>query len=1061
MWVVSLALRRPLSVAVMALLMLVLGVLSFTRMNADIFPAIDLPVVVVVWSYPGLSAVDMERRVVIIDERASGSVVNDIEHMESESLAGAGVIRFYFHAGTTTATAIAQLNALSETLLLAFPPGIQAPNIVDYNAANVPVAQLNLSSDTLSEQAIFDYGLQFIRVRLYSIEGISVPSPFGGRNPAVMVNLNPGQMYANGLSAQDVGNALTASNIIIPAGSAKIGNREYRVELNGSPSDVTNFNRLPVKVVNGAPVFLGEVAPVAYTHMVQTNVVRIDGKRAMYLPIYKHAAASTLTVINKVREMIPLIREIAPKGMRVNLGFDQSVFVRGALWGVVIEAIIAACLVALMILIFLGSPRSMLIVILSIPLSILTAIIALELSGQSINIMTLGGLALAVGMLVDDATVAIENIHRHHAMHKPLLVAILDGSSEIATPALIGTLAICIVFFPVVLLYGVARFLFTPLALAVVYSMLTSYLLSRTLVPAMARHLMPETHVAEWGGGLWARFAGGFEGGFERFREAYRTSLGKFVTRRSFGLACVAMLVGSSVFLMPVVGQDFFPRVDAGMMKLHLRTPTGTRVEQTELIVDRVESAIRRIIPENELDQISDNIGLPPFAYVLAFYQTDSIGSQDADLLISVKPGHRPTVQYQQKIRKMVAQDFPDVQVYFQAADIVSQVLNFGLSAPIDAQVSGVKINEIYAVAQRLEQSMRTIPGLTDVRIPQLLDYPTIRVNVDRVKALQMGIDQRAIASDLLTSLATNTLLAPSWWLDPRNGVSYSVLEQVPQHLIDSVQALSNTPLSSASMDHSISTPQLLSNVASIRQEVEPAVVNHYDVQRVIDVDSGVEGRDLGSAAAAVQRAIGRLGTLPLGMRITVRGQSQAMNESFSSLELGLILAVVLVYLLMVANFQSWMEPLVIMVAVPGVLAGVLWMLALTATSINVESLMGTIMAVGVGVANGNLVIIFANELREQGYSPAAAAIEAARTRLRPVLMTALAMILGMLPMALALGEGGEQNAPLGRAVIGGLLVATLMTLYVVPAVYSTLARNVKGKHERDTEIEAVTSPGA
>jgi multidrug efflux pump subunit AcrB len=1061
MWIVSLALRRPLSVAVLALLMLVLGVLSFSRMNADIFPAIDLPVVVVVWSYPGLSAVDMERRVVIIDERASGSVVNDIEHMESESLAGAGVIRFYFHPGTTTATAIAQLNALSETLLLAFPPGMQAPNIVDYNAANVPVAQLNLSSDTLSEQAIFDYGLQFIRVRLYSIEGISVPSPFGGRNPAVMVNLNPSQMYANGLSAQDVGNALTSSNIIIPAGSAKIGNREYRVELNGSPSNVTNFNRLPVKVVNGTPVFLGEVAPVAYTHMVQTNIVRIDGKRAMYLPIYKHAAASTLTVINKVRQMIPLIQQIAPKGMRVKLGFDQSVFVRAALWGVVREATIAASLVALMILVFLGSPRSMLIVILSIPLSILTAIIALKLSGQTINIMTLGGLALAVGMLVDDATVAVENIHRHHAMHKPLLVAILDGSSEIATPALIGTLAICIVFFPVVLLYGVARFLFTPLALAVVYSMLTSYLLSRTLVPAMARYLMPETHEALTGRGLWARFAGGFERGFERCREGYRASLGKFITRRGFGLACVAVLVGSSVVLVPVVGQDFFPRVDAGMMSLHLRAPTGTRVEQTELIVDQVERAIRRIIPRNELDQISDNIGLPPFAYVLAFYQTDSIGPQDADMLIALKPKHQPTVGYQQKIREMVAHDFPDVHVYFQAADIVSQVLNFGLSAPIDAQVSGLKIDEIYDVARRLEQSMRTIPGLTDVRIPQLLDYPTIRVNVDRIKALQMGIDQRSIASDLLTSLATNTLLAPNWWLDPKNGVSYSVLEQVPQHLIDSVQALNNTPLSPASMDSTSGTPQLLSNVAAIGQGVEPAVVNHYDVQRVIDVDSGVEGRDLGSAAAAVERAISRLGTLPLGMRITVRGQSQAMNESFASLELGLILAVILVYLLMVANFQSWTEPLVIMMAVPGVLAGVLWMLALTGTSINVESLMGTIMAVGVGVANGNLVIIFANELREQGYSASTAAIEAARTRLRPVLMTALAMILGMLPMALALGEGGEQNAPLGRAVIGGLLVATLMTLYVVPAVYSTLAGNVKGKHERDAEIEAVTSPGA
>jgi multidrug efflux pump subunit AcrB len=665
-------------------------------------------------------------------------------------------------------------------------------------------------------------------------------------------------------------------------------------------------------------------------------------------------------------------------------------------------------------------------------------------------------------MLVDDATVAVENIHRHHAMHKPLLVAILDGSSEIATPAVIGTLAICIVFFPVVLLYGVARFLFTPLALAVVYSMLTSYLLSRTLVPAMARHLMPETHEAPLREGWWARFAGGFEAAFEHFREAYRASLGKFVARRGFGLLCVAILVGSSLFLAPVVGQDFFPRVDTGMMKLHLRAPTGTRVEQTELTVDQVERAIRRIIPRSELDQISDNIGLPPFAYVLAFYQTDSVGPQDADVLISLKPEHRPTAQYQQQIREMVARDFPGVQVYFQAADIVSQVLNFGLSAPIDAQISGVKIDQNYSIARRLEQSMLAIPGLTDVRIPQLLDYPTIRVNVDRVKALQLGIDQRAIASDLLTSLATNTLLAPNWWLDPVSGVSYSVLEQVPQHMIDSVQALARTPLSATSMDHKAKdSPQLLSNVATIRQEVEPAVVNHYDVQRVVDVDAGVEGHDLGSASAAVQRAIDQLGQLPLGMRVTIRGQSQAMHDSFASLELGIILAIILVYLLMVANFQSWIEPLLIMMAVPGALAGVLWMLSLTGTSINVESLMGAIMAVGVGVANGNLVVIFANELREQGYPPGAAAIEAARTRLRPVLMTALAMILGMLPMALALGEGGEQNAPLGRAVIGGLIAATLMTLFVVPALYSILARNLKGKHERDAEIEAVTSPGA
>ena len=1061
MWIVSFALRRPLSVSVMALLMLVLGALAFTRMNADIFPAIDMPVVIVVWGYPGLSAIDMERRVVIISERAMSTTVNDIEHMESESIAGAGIVRVYFHPGTTTAAGIAQISAMSQSLLGIFPPGIVAPNVVDYNAANVPVAQLNVFSDTLSEQQLFDYGLNFIRVRLFSIEGLSAPSPFGGRTRSIMVNLNPTQMYANGLSAQDVALALANTNTIIPAGSVKVGNREYRVELNGSPDQVAKFNHLPIKMINGTPIFLGDVAPVTDTHQVQTNVVRVDGNRATYIPIFKHAAASTLSVIDNVKAIIPLILETAPKGLKVKLAFDQSVFVRGALWGVVREAVIAAGLVALMILIFLGSARSMLIVILSIPLSILTAIVGLKLSGQTINIMTLGGLALAVGMLVDDATVAIENIHRHHAMHKPLLVAILDGSAEIATPAFIGTLAICIVFFPVVLLYGVARFLFTPLALAVVYSMLTSYLLSRTLVPAMARYLMPATHVETVGNGLWGRFVSGFDRRFERFRDGYREILGGFIAWRAFGLTCVAILIGSSFFLGPVVGQDFFPTVDAGMLKMHLRAPSGTRVEETERIVDDLERAVKRVIPATELDSISDNIGLPAFAYVLAYYQTDSVGPQDADILISLKPGGHSTAAYRERIRRLVHDQFPGVQVYFQAADIVSQVLNFGLSAPIDAQISGQSLQASYQIALRLQREMNRIPGLKDIRIAQLLDYPTIRVDVDRVKALELGIDQRAVASDLLIALATNTLIQPTYWLDLKNGVNYSVLEQVPQHLYDSVQALGNTPLTPSAARSAAGTHQLLANVATLRQDIEPALVNHYNVQRVIDVDSGVEGRDLGSASAAVQRAIDSLGELPRGTRITIRGQSDAMHESFASLRLGIVLAIILVYLLMVANFQSWMEPLVIMLAVPGALAGVLWMLALTGTTINVESLMGAVMAVGVGVANGNLVVIFANELREQGYTPTAAAIEAARTRLRPVLMTALAMVLGMLPMALALGEGGEQNAPLGRAVIGGLLVATLMTLFVVPAVYSTFSGHFKGKHQRDAELEAVTLPSA
>jgi multidrug efflux pump subunit AcrB len=1059
MWIIRLALRRPLSVAVMALLMLVLGVLTFTRMNVDIFPAIDLPVVIQVWNYPGLSASDMERQVTFYSDRITAGLVNDIEHMESESIAGASVIKIYFHPRATVASGIAQMAALSQSILSFFPPGMTAPNIVDYNAANVPVAQVNIFSGTLSEQELFDYGLNSIRQRLYTIDGISVPAPFGGRGRAVMVNLNPAKMYANSVSADDIGNALNNSNVIIPAGSIKIGNREYRVELNGSPLQVANFNRLPLKVINGAPIFLGEVAPATDTHTVQTNIVRIDGKRATYLPIFKHAAASTLSVIDQVRQTIPLILETVPKGLKLHLAFDQSIFVRAALWGVVREAAIAAGLVALMVLLFLGSGRSMLIVTLSIPLSILTAAIGLKLSGQTINIMTLGGLALAVGMLVDDATVAIENIHRHHAMRKPLLLAIFDGSAEIASPAFVGTLAICIVFFPVVLLYGVARFLFTPLALAVVYAMLTSYLLSRTLVPAMSRYLMPTSHEERAGSGHWARFARGFDRAFEQFRESYRNMLGKFIARRAFGLTCVAILVLSSLFLLPAVGEDFFPVVDAGMMKMHVRAASGMRVEQTERVVDEIEGAVREIIPARELDQISDNIGLPPFAYVLAFYQTDSVGPQDADVLISLRPEHHPTAGYIQAIRQMIADRFPGVHVYFQAADIVSQVLNFGLSAPIDAQISGANLDLDYQVGRRLEAAMRVIPGLTDVRVAQLFDYPTIQVDVDRLKAMQLGLDQRRVATNLLTSLSSNVTLQPNFWLDPKNGVKYNVVEQVPQHMLDSMQALGNTPLTALSSDHT--APQLLTNVATISQTVEAAVVNHYDIQRVIDVNCGVEGRDLGSASAAVQRAITALGHLPPGMRINIRGQSQAMHESFSALELGIVLAIILVYLLMVANFQSWLEPLMIMMAVPGALAGVLWMLALTGTTINVESLMGAIMAVGIGVANGNLVIIFANELREQGYTPVAAAIEAARTRLRPVIMTALAMVLGMLPMALALGEGGEQNAPLGRAVIGGLVVATLMTLFVVPAVYSAFGRNVKGLHERDAEIEAVTSPGA
>ena len=1059
MWIVRLALRRPLSVAVMALLMLVLGALSFARMNVDIFPAIDLPVVLVVWNYPGLSATDMERRVVLISERAFSTTVNGIEHLESSSFSGIGMLKVYFHPGATVAGAIAQMSTVSQTVLRFMPPGIQAPNIIDFNAANVPVAQLDVASETLPEQELFDYGLNFIRVKLFTIEGLSSPAPLGGMGRAVMVNLHPDELYANGFSPQDIGNALATTNVIIPAGTAKIGDREYSVELNGSPLRVGDFNQLPLKVVEGTPVLLGNVAPVTDTHQVQTNVVRVNGKRATFLLVVKHAAASTLAVVDRVKALIPDILATAPKGLQLALDFDQSKFVRAALRDVVQEAATAAVLVALMVLVFLGSPRSMLIVIISIPLSILTAFIALELSGQTINTMTLGGLALAVGMLVDDATVEIENIHRNHAMHKPLLVAILDGAAQIAMPTFVGTLAICIVFFPVVLLSGVAKFLFTPLALAVVYAMLTSYLLSRTLVTTMAKYLLPATHREPGGRGLWGRFTGAFERGFERLRAAYRAALGAFIARRALALGGAFLLAAPALVLVLVVGQDFFPTVDAGMMKLHVRAPTGTRIEKTERIVDDVERTIRELVPAEELASISDNIGLP-ISYNLAFYQTDSIGPHDADVLVQLQPEHHATAMYEDAIRRELHRKFPDVDVYFQAADIISQVLNFGLPAAIDAQISGYDLDANYQLGVRLKAAMERIPGLTDLRIAEPLDYPTLKVDVDRAKALQLGISQAAVASSLLTSLSTSFLLQPNQWLDPQNGVNYSVLLQTPQHLVDSVAALAQTPLSGGQVDGA-NTPQLLGNVATITQGIEPAVINHYSVQRVIDVNAGVAGRDLGSASAAVERAVKDLGELPPGVKITIRGQSQAMRDSFTSLGEALVLAVILVYLLMVANFQSWLEPFIILLAVPGALAGVLWMLVLTGTTINVESLMGAIMAVGVAVANGNLLITFANELRVDGYTPVAAAVEAARIRLRPILMTALAMILGMLPMALGLGAGADQNGPLGRAVIGGLIGATLTTLFVVPAVYSLFSGHVIGKHHRDAEIAKITASAA
>src|ERR1700675_820915 len=769
MWIVRLALRRPLSVAVMALLMLVLGVLSFGLMNVDIFPSIDLPVVLVVWNYPGLSAFDVERRMVFISERAYSTTVNGIEHIESESINGIGILKVYFYPGTDIGGSIAQMNAVSESILSNLPRGIQPPQIISYHASNVPVARRNVYSDTLSTNKLIDYGLNFIRIQLFTIPGFSSPAPLGGVSRAVMANLDPTALYANGISAFDVGNALAATNVVIPSGTAKMGNYEYNVDLNMSVPRVSDFNKLPIKYLNGAPVFLGDVAPVTDSHQPETNVVRFNGQQATYLMVVKHADASTLTVVDAVKKKLPDIRATAPKGLNVMLTFDQSQFVRAALRDVVQEAVTAAILVAIMVLLFLGSPRSMIIVITSIPLSILTAIVGLKLAGQTINTMTLGGISLAVGMLVDDATVEVENIHRNLVMGKPLLVAILDGASQIATPTLVGTLSICIVFFPVVLLTGVERFLFTPLALAVVFAMLTSYLLSRTLVPAMAAHLLPERHQEVHGNNPWQRFLRGFEAGFERIRKHYVSGVTTFIAHRALSLTCAGLMIVGTIPLLYVAGEDFFPTVDAGLMKFHVRAPSGTRIERTTVIVDDIERSIRQIIPADELQQISDDIDLPQ-PYAIAFFPSDNIGPQDGEILIQLKPDHHPTAVYQQRIREMMSTKFPNIEGYFMAADIVNQVLNFGLPAAIDAQINGNDLHSDYKIAARLAAKMALIPGVTDMRIAEPLDYPSFKIKVDRSKALELGVTEQQVASGLLSSLSGNTLISPNYWLDPVNG---------------------------------------------------------------------------------------------------------------------------------------------------------------------------------------------------------------------------------------------------------------------------------------------------
>jgi multidrug efflux pump subunit AcrB len=1089
MWIVKLALRRPYTFVVMALLIAILGGAAIVTMPVDIFPYIDIPVVTVVWNYTGISPEEMEKRIVTIFERALTTTVNDVEHIESQSYSGVSVTHIYFQPIARIDTALAQVSALVETMLRGLPPNIFPPNILKYDASSVPIIQLGLESKTLSEQELFDLGSNFIRTQLSTIQGVSIPLPYGGKYREVMVDLNPDALWAKKLSPSDVSNALSSQNLILPAGDVKIGDIDYQVKLNSSPRTLAEMNNLPIKVVNGAMVYIKDVAQVRDGYQVQSNIVRTNGTRGALMTIIRNGKASTLSIVNAVKAEMPKVLAGLTPELQVRELFDQSVFVRASIEGVVREAVIAAFLTGMMIMLFLGSWRSTLIVCISIPLSILTSLIILSLLGETINVMTLGGLALAVGILVDDATVEIENTHRNMAMRKPLVRAVLDGAQQIAAPAFVSTLSICIVFVPVLLLTGAAKYLFTPLAMAVVFAMLASYLLSRTLIPTMVHHML-KPEVKLYAQGAHGETAGGtgviwrvhylFNRRFEMLRRSYVSLLDWTLDHRVPVLAGFAIFSIGSLALAPLVGSDFFPAVDSGQMRLHARPAAGTRVEQSEVIFAAIEREIRQVIPPREIDTIIDNIGLPNSSFNLAFGDSSTIGAGDGDILISLKNGdHGPTAEYTDRLRKRLHQKFPEILFFFESANITNQILNFGLPSPIDVQIVGRAAAANYALAQTLAERISHIPGAADVHVHQVVDYPELRLNVDRNKASQVGLTQQDVANSLLISLSSSGQVAPAYWLNWQTGVSYHMAVQTPQYRMNSLAALMRTPIgapggrvigntadsmagSANPADSSVGAapsqsslaygnpsanadnPQLLSNLAGVERGVAPEIINHYNVQPVFDVYANVDRRDLGSVGSAVEKIMNEYSKkLPKGTSLELKGQMETMRTSFYRLGWGLIFAVVLVYLLMAVNFQSWLDPFIILMALPGALAGIVWMLFVTQTSFSVPSLMGAIMCIGVATANSILMVVFANDQRAEGMNPREAALAAGLTRVRPVLMTALAMIIGMLPMALGLGEGGEQNAPLGRAVIGGLLLATVTTLFVVPIVYSLLRKEV------------------
>lgn len=1054
MWIVETALRRPYTFIVMAIIILLATPLAIFRTPVDVLPEIDIPVISVIWNYNGLSPQQMADRLTQIHERTLTTTVNDIEHIESQSLNGIAIIKIYFQPNVNIQTAIAQTVSVSQSVVRQMPPGTTPPLVIKYTASSVPVIQVGLSSKELSEQDVFDVAVNTLRPQLVTIPGIAITYPYGGKIRLVSVDLDMQAIHAKGLTSADVVNAINSQNLALPAGTAKIGDTEYNVGLNASPDTIAGLNDIPVRTVNGATTFLREVAHVRDGFSPQTNIVRQNGQRGLLLSAYKNGGASTLDVVNNLKDKLPSVLPLLPKSVDVALLADQSVFVKTAVAGVTHEALIAAALTAVMLLLFLGNLRTTSIIAISIPLSIFSSLVLLHMIGETINVMTLGGLALAVGILVDDATVTIENIERHLHMGSDLHTAILEGAGEIAIPAFVSTLCICIVFVPMFFLEGVARYLFVPMAEAVVFAMLASYVLSRTLVPTLALLLMG--HQSRAGlVTLWVhRLHAGFNRHFERLRNGYILLLSHLLTHRRRFIAGFLGFCLLSCGLFTMLGRDLFPTVDTGQIKLHMRAPTGTRIENTALLAEQVDNALREIIPAGDLASIIDNIGLPYSGINLSYSNSGTIGTLDADILISLNPGHRPSQEYIEKISADFAKRFPGVEFFFQPADIITQILNFGTPAAIDVQVFGNDYAGNNAFAGKLTERIKAIGGTADVHIHQRLDAPTIALEMDRPRLQSMGINPIDVAQNILLPLSGSQQTQPAFWLNPKNHIVYTMQSQAPQYRIDDLDDLLHLPVNPPGAKDK--APQALANLVKVSPAREPAIVTRYNLLPSIDIYANVRGRDLGSVAKEIQKAIDEASAdLPRGSKVVLRGQVQTMQSSYIGLGVGILGAIVLVYLLIVVNFQSWLDPFIIISALPAALAGIAWMLVVTGTDLSVPALTGAIMTMGVATANSILVVSFARQRLGEGLPPLSAALEAGATRLRPVLMTALAMIIGMIPMAIGIGDGSEQNAPLGRAVIGGLLFATVSTLLFVPVVFATFHRRLAARNAPDAGGDA------